>query len=138
SSDKGLKDIALKNDGPVSVAVDRSGVQIKRARWTGPSTQVSVTGSVVLQPLVLNLNVNADADLGVLHTIRDNISSAGHIQVNAAVKGPFKEPAFTGKVELKDAAFQTADMPNGISKGTGVIVFSGTTATVQSLTAESG
>ena len=138
SADKGLKDIALKNDGPVSVAVDHSGVQIKRARWTGPSTQVSVTGNVVLQPLAFNLNVNADADLSLIHTIRDNISSAGHIQLNASVKGPVKEPAITGKLELKDAAFQTASMSNGISKATGVIVFAGTTATIQSLTAESG
>jgi len=138
SPDKGLKDLALKNDGPVSLTVDPSGVQLKSAHWTGPSTQVSVTGNVVLQPLAFNLNIDVDADLRLLHTIRDDISSAGHVQLNAFLKGPVKEPAITGKLELKDAAFQTASMPNGISKATGVIVFAGTTATIQSLTAESG
>jgi translocation and assembly module TamB len=131
-------DIALKNDGPVTLSVGQAGIQIKQARWTGPASQVSVNGNVALRPLALNLNLNADADLALLHTIQDDVSSEGHVQVNASVKGPLKAPAINGRLELRDAAYQTSDMPNGISKATGVIVFGGTTATIQSLTAETG
>ena len=131
-------ELALKNDGPVTFVVGQAGVQIKQARWTGPSSQVSVSGNVALRPVALNLSLNADADLGLLHRIEDDISSAGHVQVNASVKGPLKDPAINGRLELRDAAYQTSDMPNGISKANGVIVFGGTTASIQSLTAETG
>ena len=136
--DKPQAEIALKNDGPVTVVLDGSGVQIKQARWTGPSTHVSVNGNVALQPLALNLNLNGDADLELLHRVQQDISSAGHVQVNASFKGTLKEPVINGKLELRDAAYQTSSMPNGISKANGVIIFSGTSAAIQSLTAESG
>jgi len=137
-SNKTLKDVALKNDGPVSVIVDRSGVQVKRARWTGPASQISLSGNVGLRPLTVNLDLNADGDLALLHRIEDDISSAGHLQLTASVKGTPQEPVINGKLELRDAAFQTRGMPNGISKANAVILFNGTTATIQSLTAESG
>src|SRR5581483_3037226 len=96
--------LALQNDGPVSVVADRWNVRIKQARWTGPSTQLAVSGNVMLLPPTLNLNVNADADLGLLHRIRQDISSEGHIQVHASVKGALSAPQATGRVELRDAA----------------------------------
>ncbi len=130
--------LALKNDGPVSISANRSSVQIKQARWTGPSSQLALSGEVALRPLAFNLNANADADLQLLHRIREDISSAGHVRVNAAVKGMPSAPQVTGKVELNDVAFQANGMPNGISKANGVIMLAGTTATIQSLTAESG
>jgi translocation and assembly module TamB len=130
--------LALQNDGPISVAANRSGVQIKQARWTGPSSQLALSGSVALRPLAFNVDVNANADLQLLHQIREDISSAGNIQVNASVKGQPSAPQVTGRVELNDVAFQTSSMPNGISKANGVIMLAGTTATIQSLTAESG
>jgi translocation and assembly module TamB len=131
-------EMALKNDGPVSFAVGQAGIQIKQARWTGPASRLSINGTVALKPLTLNLNLNADGDLGLLHQIQDDVNSAGRVQVNASVKGPPTDPAISGRIELQDAAYQTSAMPNGISKATGVIIFGGTTATIQSLTAESG
>jgi translocation and assembly module TamB len=131
--------LALRNDGPVTVVANPSGIEVQRAHWTGPSTDINVSGNVVLRPAVaLNLNVAANADLAILKQIDRDISSEGNIVLNGSAKGPAGDPTLNGRLELKNAAFQTTTMPNGISKANGVVVLSGNSARIESFTAESG
>jgi len=48
------------------------------------------------------------------------------------------DPAINGRAELQKASINMINSPNGISNANGVIVFNGKTATIQSLTGESG
>ncbi len=57
---------------------------------------------------------------------------------NATVKGTFSDPQIVGRMEFKNAAFNIADVPNGISKATGVVLFTKDRATIQRLTGETG
>jgi translocation and assembly module TamB len=54
------------------------------------------------------------------------------------VRGAFESPQVTGRVEIQDAAASIANFPNGISNASGVVVFAGDRATIQSLTGETG
>ena len=47
-------------------------------------------------------------DLAMIHQINDDISSEGSVALNASVKGAVSQPAINGRLELKNAAFQTA------------------------------
>ncbi len=133
------RQIAIRNDGPIRLAATNSGIEIQQARWTGPSTNVSVTGGVRLEPeTAFNVSMQANVDLGVIEAFDDNVRSSGAVAMNATVTGPLNVPVVRGRVELKDAAFQEVTMLNGISKANGVIDITGTTARIQSFTAESG
>lgn len=82
--------------------------------------------------------MTADVDLGLLHDLNRNISSEGTIAVNATATGPATEPTVNGRIDLRNAAFQMLDMPNGLSKANGTILLAGDAARIESLTAQSG
>ncbi len=131
--------LVLRNDGPMEVSVNSAGLKIQRASLIGNSTHLTFSGSAALQPaMVLNLTMDADADLALLHDLDPQISSDGKVAVNARIQGPLDKPIVNGRLQLKDAAFQTESMSNGISKANGVIQFTGDTARIETLTAESG
>lgn len=133
------RQIALKNEGPVSLAVTDKGVEIRQAKWTGPQSNVSVSGGVRLEPEVaFNLTMQANADLRMIHDFDEDVRSAGAALVSATVTGPLKEPVVRGRLELKDGALQQAGMLNGITKANSVIELTGTSARIQSFTAETG
>jgi len=131
--------LALRNDGPIEATASSAAITIQKASLTGNSTHLTLTGGVTLQPAVaLNLTLDADANLALLHDLDPGISSDGELAVNARIRGPLRTPSVNGSLQLKDAAFQTEKMSNGISKANGVIEFTGETARIENLTAESG
>src|SRR4029079_15685224 len=119
--------------GPVSLAVTDAGVQIKQARWTGPQSNLTVSGGVRLEPETrFNLTMQANADLRMIEAFDEDVRSAGAALVSSTVSGPLKEPVVRGRLELKDGALQKAGLLNGITKANSVIELSGTSARIQS------
>ena len=47
-------------------------------------------------------------------------------------------PQVSGRLQFQNATFNVADFPNGISKATGSVVFSGSRATIQDFSGETG
>ena len=131
--------LALRNDGPIQFSASQSVLHVQNARLVGTATRIAVTGNVALKPAVaFDLSVDGEANLALLHDLDPSISSDGKMALNAKVQGPLNKPAVNGRLQLRDAAFQTEDMPNGISKANGVVQFNGDVARIESLTAESG
>lgn len=134
------KTIIIHNDGPLVVALNHSVVQVKQFRIVGPGTTIGASGAVNLknQTAPLGLNLNANADLGVLQDADRDFYSSGSIAMNATIHGSFAEPRVNGRVELKNANINYAEAPNGLSNANGVILLNGTNASIQNLTGESG
>ncbi|HEX5430784.1 MAG TPA: translocation/assembly module TamB domain-containing protein, partial [Bryobacteraceae bacterium] len=131
--------VALRNNGPVTMVKNQTGIHIQQARFAGPITAVNVTGDVTLKPAAaLNLNVAANADLALLSQIERDVSSSGDVSLSASVKGPPASPLVDGRVQLSNAAFQKTEWPSGVSNANGVILLTGNSARIQSLNAESG
>lgn len=131
--------IALQNQGPIVLALSASTVRVQSAHLTGPGTDITAAGDVALQgQTAMNLTVNANTNLSLLQDLNRNIFSSGTVVLNAAVRGTPSAPLVNGRVELKNASFNLIDLPNGISNANGVILLSGNSATIQSLTGESG
>ena len=134
------RSVAFHNEGPVIIALDHSRVQVQQLDIEGPRTTIKASGGMNLKDArsPLGLNVNADADLGVLQDINHDFYSSGAIALNAVVRGSLAQPLVNGKVELKNANVNYAASPNGLSNANGVILLNGTNATIQNLTGESG
>ena len=131
--------LALRNEGPVEFSASQSAIRVQRANLVGDSARLAVTGSVAIEPAIaLNLTVDSNANLALLHDLDPDISSDGKVVLNAKIQGPIGKPTVNGRLQLTDAAFQTEDMPNGISKANGVVQFNGDVARIESFTAESG
>ena len=130
---------ALRNSGPIVARMANGVFTVESARLTGPSTDLTIAGRVSLpQRNPLDLRLSGRIDLAILDTVSPGLKSSGAATVEASVRGPFNAPQLTGRLDLAGAAFNYADLPNGITNASGSILFAGDQATIQNLTGESG
>jgi len=136
----GTPEVVLKNEGPVRLTLQNAVVRVESARFTGQSTNVTLTGSVSLKDArnPLDLRLNGTIDLTVLETFDRDLSASGSLVTDANIRGPLTQPLVAGRMQLKDANFSLTTFPNGLSNANGSILFSGDRATIQNLSGESG
>lgn len=135
------KPIDIHNDGPIRIALDHNVVRVEQFHLQGPSgTDVNASGTVDIRNTAApyRLNVDANADLGILQDVDHDFASSGSVALAAAIHGTFAQPLVNGRIELKNANVNYTDSPNGITNGNGVILLNGTSATIQTLTGQSG
>lgn len=138
SQGPGSKPVAIANQGPVVVALNQGQIRIQSAHLAGEGTDLQASGSVSLTDRTLALKLGGQANLDVLSKFNRNIYSSGAIDLAATVRGTFSQPLADGQLTLRNAAFNYAGLPAGLSKANGRIALNGNGATVQSLTAEAG
>ncbi len=131
---------SLKNDGPLQAQLSNSIITIRSARMIGPrGTLIAVGGTTGLKdPNTMDVTVKADADLALLQDLDHDFYSSGKVSVDAAIRGSLTTPNATGSLQLKDASINMVGFSNGISNANGTIALNGTSASIRSLTGESG
>ena len=131
--------IALKNDGVVSLDYDRGAIRVQNAHLTGKSADIAIGGRAFINGAnSLNLSVKASTNLSLLQDLERDIHASGAIAIDTAIRGTFSEPLVNGTIQLKNASINIESLPNGLSHANGVIELNGSSATVRTLTAESG
>ncbi|MBZ5621926.1 MAG: translocation/assembly module TamB domain-containing protein [Acidobacteriia bacterium] len=131
--------ITLTNSGPIVASLANSVVTVESAHLVGRSTDLNVTGKVLLdQKNPLDLRVNGHVDLALVHDFDPDLVSSGTITADATVRGAIAAPQLNGRVQFQNAAFSLADFPNGISNANGVILLTAERATIQSFSGETG
>lgn len=132
--------VEFHNDGPIVVALKNQSLQVEHFRILGPKTTITLAGGMSLTNArsPLSLNVDANADLGVLQDIDHDFYSSGSLAMNAVIRGNPSKPLINGRIELKGANINYTESPNGLSNANGVILLNGSNATIESLNGESG
>jgi translocation and assembly module TamB len=131
--------LTLRNSGPIVATIANDAVTIQSARLTGRNTDLAVTGKIALQPKApLDVRVAGRIDLAIVHDWNSDFTATGVLSADATVRGSISAPQVAGRVSFDRAAFNIADVPNGIANATGTIVFSGNRASIQSFTGETG
>jgi translocation and assembly module TamB len=77
-------------------------------------------------------------DLGFLQDFNKDFVSSGAVTTDATVRGSLSDPQINGRMTFEKAAFNIADVPNGISAASGTVIFTKDRATIQSLSGETG
>jgi translocation and assembly module TamB len=130
--------IAINNQGPIQVSLDRGTVRIQNAHLTGSKTDLQATGSMALNGGALNLTVNGNADLSVIQNFDHDAYSAGTIVLATTVRGSTAQPRVNGQLTIRDVGLGYASLPIGLSNANGAVVFNGNTAQIRTLTADAG
>jgi translocation and assembly module TamB len=86
----------------------------------------------------LDLHVSGRLDLATLQDFTQTVSGSGSIETGVTIRGPLSQPQVAGRLDIKNATFALADIPVGVSRANGVILFDGSRATIQSFSGESG
>lgn len=129
----------LRNDGPVVAGVDRKVVRIERARLVGQDTNLTASGTIAFQENdPLQLRLQGGVNLAALHNLDPDLTASGNSTVDATIRGSIAKPEIFGRLEFNQASFYLSDVPNGIDKASGTILFSRDRATIEKITAETG
>jgi translocation and assembly module TamB len=131
--------LALHNSEPIVVTMEHRIITVESARLAGRATDLSLSGAVDLRGNnPLDLRVNGSFDLATLQDFNRDIYSGGNVQTAATIRGPLDKPIVKGRLDVKDATFNLSDVPVGVYKANGAVLFDGNRATVQGFSAESG
>jgi translocation and assembly module TamB len=131
--------VTISNKEPIAATLDRGVIRIESAHMAGPQTDLNLTGSVSLvQTQPMDLNLSAKTNLDVIRNFNQDIYSSGNIEMGATVRGTLKKPLVNGKLQLQNASISYVDFPNGLNNANGLVIFNANTATIRSMTAESG
>ena len=134
-----IQTLVLRNDGPLRLSLARSVVRVESARLRGPETNLDISGTVSLnQQAPLDLRISGHINLALAHTLNEDLTSSGDLEVNGTVRGSYDQPDLSGIAELRHGEFHYADFANGLTKANGAFLFSGTRVTIQTFAAETG
>ncbi len=139
-----LNNVSIQNSGPIRISMNDSVIHVDSAQLVGTAnnvktTNISVTGQVALNhKSPLDLHVDSTLDLGLLQSFNPDIVSSGNLIANASIRGAMAQPQLSGRMELKNANLNMINVPNGLSNANGIVLFDGSRATIQTLTADSG
>ncbi len=132
-------DLTVRNSGPIRLTLANQVVTIQSARIVAQDSTFSLTGRADLAPQQnLDVKVDGNINLAIVHLFDNEIVSSGGIVADAGIHGYFNNPQLSGSLQLKNANFAIAGIPNGLSNANGNIQFTGTQARIENLTAESG
>ena len=132
-------DVTLENAGPIVFDVTRTGADIRDARFSATDTQLEARGRIGFgEQAPWDVAVTGSINLRILRLFNSDLLASGHSILRATIRGSLGDPQVNGRLELQNASLYLADLPNGVDKANGVIVFDRNRATIQKLDAESG
>jgi len=132
-------DLVLRNASPLLFAVDSKGVNIKSAEFVARDTDLVASGSLSFQSRnPWDLKLKGKVNLGILKSFSSDLLADGSSTIDAAVRGSLDAPRLSGRMELSNASFYLRDVPNGIEKANGVVLFNQDRASIEKLTAQTG
>ena len=134
-----LGDLTIRNTEPIQVTMANQVVRVESAKLVARNTDFSILGEVRLaEKQQLALRGVGTLDVALAQIFDKDLTSSGMITMNANVRGSFDDPQLTGRADLKNISLAYTGLPNGISNGNGRVLFDGTRATIETLTAQTG
>ncbi|MCW5982501.1 MAG: translocation/assembly module TamB domain-containing protein [Bryobacteraceae bacterium] len=133
------RDLTLRNSGPLLFAIDRQGISIEAARLVSEDTDLEASGQLsFVQKNPWNLQIAGSMDLGVLSVLNTDLLAEGKSVVDLALRGSLLEPQVNGRIQFEDAAFSLEDVPNGLERARGTILFDRNRATIEEFSSQTG
>ena len=134
-----LQGIALQAEGPIRASLHEGILRLTQAHITGPDTNLAVTGTAaLLGAQALEVSANGSVNMKLAQTFDPDITSSGHVDFNVEANGTLTQPSFSGRMHLNDVALALNDLPNGISKLNGDLIFDQNRLQVQNVVGTTG
>jgi hypothetical protein len=123
-----LLDYAVKNTGPLHVALDKRqvllGSEAAPLKFEGDGTRLEVFGSVDLDHDRVKVSATGDANLGILQGLYPgNVRASGRAQLTASIDGQLRRPQFSGNATIVNGRLRHLSLPNALDAINGTIQF---------------
>ncbi len=134
-----LQGIGLQAEGPIRASLHEGVLQINQAHITGPDTNLSLSGTANLMGTqALDVTGNGSVNMKLAQTFDPDITSSGHVDFNLEAGGTLTTPSISGRMKLTNVGLALNDLPNGISKLNGDLIFDQNRLQVQNMVGTTG
>jgi translocation and assembly module TamB len=134
-----VENVKLQNDGPIHLAIENAALKVDEFRLVGNQTDISIQGRAQLTgDHALDLRSKGRFDLKLLQVFNPNLVGNGPATFTVNVAGTSARPQLSGRLELVDASVSFVDLPNGLSRINGSMVFAQDRMQIEKLTAQTG
>jgi translocation and assembly module TamB len=134
-----VENVRLHNTGPIRFTVDKEVARVEQFRLSGDETEVSLQGTAQLSGAQqADLHADGRLNLKLLQTFNPGMVSSGTANLTLDVTGPLKEPQVRGRLDIADGGISFTDLPNGLSRINGRLVFARDRMQIETLTAHTG
>jgi translocation and assembly module TamB len=118
-------DYALKNGGPIRIALDRQQVRIDDLQLVGvdEGTRLRISGGVDLSGERIALKATGGVGLGVLQAFFRDVRGSGRAELTAAIDGPLRQPQLSGSATIADGRLRHFSVPNSLDAINGTVHF---------------
>jgi len=119
-----LQHVSIHSDGPFELALSDETLTLQRFVLKAEDTSLNVGGSIDLKgDRTLDLYAKGHLNLGLFHTLDDEITSYGSTDADVTVKGTLAKPMINGRVVIAHAGFSLIDLPAALGEVNGTMVF---------------
>ena len=134
------RDLVLRNARPIKLGIDGNAITVRSAQLIGKQTNIEASGTFsFFDRSPWDMKLKGAMNLEVVKNFDSDILATGVATIDASVRGELRDPQLFGKLELKNASLFVQDVPNGLDKVNGTVLFVNKRATIDNrLTAESG
>ncbi len=134
---------SLWNPFPMRWSLADGRLHLDGMRLLGQGTDIAIDGTIpfsLMEPIdnKLEVSVEGDFNLSVLESFRSGIQTSGVSSVEVDIRGTLQQPQLRGRVQLRNAALRSDELPLGLSDMSGTLTFNGQRVRVDELKATSG
>jgi translocation and assembly module TamB len=134
-----LQGIPLQAAEPLRASLHDGTLRLNQVHITGPETNLAVTGTAELMgDQELAVAGSGTVNMKLAQTFDSDITSSGQLDFNINAGGTLSAPSFSGKVHVNNVALALNDLPNGISKLNGNLIFDQNRLQVQDMVGTTG
>jgi len=134
-----VENFKLATDGPARFALENMVLSLAPLHVVGKGTDLRASGSLGLNGgNSIGLSAQGTLNLRVLQSLNPNLLADGLTSLSVEIRGTLNRPSFSGQVQVQDGSFSFLDLPAGLSRINGTLVFNENRLQIQSLTARTG
>ncbi|HYB76784.1 MAG TPA: translocation/assembly module TamB domain-containing protein [Candidatus Bathyarchaeia archaeon] len=143
-----IQRVTIQSEGPIQFTLANEFLTLDHLhlkafspgrRDTTPTSDITAGGVIQIGgEYEMHFGAEGVLDFGLLQSADPELTSSGKMEINVAVSGTLARPDTSGQVRITDGAVSYTDLPNGLSKINGTLVFNQNRLQVQYLTAQTG
>lgn len=134
-----VSDYQLRAQPPVTIKISNRLLDVGSVRLSGPNTNLAVNGSIALSQEGGNdFSLSGNVNPKILQSFVPDLFADGQVSIEAAVRGTFRQPRFTGTATLENGSLRSPDVPLALANANGRLRFTADQAQIEKLTADVG
>lgn len=134
-----ISDYKLTAQPPLAITISRRQVEVGTVTLSGANTNLTIKGSIATSAEGrTDFSLSGDVNPKILQTFVPDLYADGLVKIEAAARGSYQQPRFSGTATLQNGSLRSPDFPLALMRANGRVRFTADQAQIERLTADVG